>query len=107
MPAIQFNRDSMANWYAKQHRKTDPGIVAIYYLPTNAGEREIRLVEVNKLIGDRNDYALEPIDFGIDRGMETEHNLFVLDVTPEQWKRIRTQELQLPGNWSRDSAIRL
>ena len=105
MPAIQFNRDSMANWYAKQHRKTDPGIVAIYHLPTNAGEREIRLVEVNKLIGDRNDYALEPIDFGIDRGMETEHNLFVLDVTPEQWKRISTKELQLPGNWSLDCAI--
>ena len=105
MPAIQFNRDSMARWYAKEHLKTDPGIVAVYYLPTNAGEREIRLIEVNKLIGDRNDDALEPIDFGVDTGMETAHKLFVLDVTPEQWERIRTQELHLPGNWSLDSAI--
>ena len=105
MPAIQFNRDSMARWYAKAHLKTDPGIVAVYYLPTNAGEREIRLIEVNKLIGDRNDDSLEPIDFGVDTGMETAHKLFVLDVTPEQWERIRTQELHLPGNWSLDSAI--
>ena len=95
----------MADWYAKEHLKTDPGIVAVYYLPTSAGEREIRLIEVNSLIGDRNDVALEPIDFGVDTGMETAHKLFVLDVTPEQWQRIRTQELQLPGNWSLDSAI--
>ena len=104
MPATQFDRDSMAGWYAKEHLKTDPGIVAVYYLPTNAGEREIRLIEVNNLIGDRNDVALEPINFGVDAGMESAHKLFVLDVTPEQWERIRTQELQLPGNWSLDSA---
>lgn len=95
----------MARWYAKQHLKTDPGIVAICYLPTNAGDREIRLIEVNNLIGDRNDDVLEPIDFGVDTGMETAHNLFVLDVTPEQWDRIRTQELRLPGNWSLDDAV--
>ncbi len=105
MSAIQFDRDSMASWYAKEHVKTDPGIVAVYYLPTNAAEREIRLIEVNGLIGDRNDAAIEPIDFGVDAGMETAHRLFVLDVTPEQWKRIRTQELQLPGNWALDGSI--
>jgi hypothetical protein len=100
MPATQFDRDSLARWYAKEHLKTDPGIVAVYYLPTNAGDREIRFVEVNNLLGDRNDDILEPIDFGVDTGMETAHKLFVLDVTPEQWDRIRTQELSLPGNWS-------
>ena len=105
MPAIQFDRRLMANWYAKEHLKTDPGIVAVYYLPTNSGEREIRLIEVNRLIGDRNDVALEAIDFGVDAGMETAHKLFVLDVTPEQWQRIKTRELPLPGNWSLDSAI--
>jgi hypothetical protein len=100
MPATQFNRDSMARWYAKEHLKTDPGIAAVYYLPTNSGDREIRFVEINNLIGDRNDDILEPIDFGIDMGMETEHKLFVLDVTPEQWGRIQSQKLSLPGNWS-------
>ena len=95
----------MADWYAKEHIKTDPGIAAVYYLPTNADEREIRFIEVNNLIGDRTDVALEPIDFGIDRGLETEHKLTILDVTPEQWKRIKTGELGLPGNWSLADAV--
>jgi hypothetical protein len=43
---------------------------------------------------------LEPIDFGIDMGSENEHRLYVLDVTPEQWRRIQDQKLGLPGNWS-------
>ena len=95
----------MARWYAKEHLKTDPGIVCVYYLPRNAGEREIRFIEVNHLIGDRNDDALEPIDFGIDTGMDTAHKLFILDVTPSQWERIKTKELALPGNWSLDDAV--
>ena len=105
MLATQFDRDSMARWYATEHLKTDPGIEAVYFLPKNADEREIRFVEINNLIGDRNDEVLEAIDFGVDTGMDTAHKLFVLDVTPEQWARIRTQELNLPGNWSLENAI--
>ena len=107
MPATLFNRDAMAQWYAKQHVKTDPGICSIYYLPTNAPEREIRFVEINKLIGDRNDNTLEPIDFGVDTGMETEHKLAILDVTPNQWKLIKKSSLQLPQGWSLQDAISL
>jgi hypothetical protein len=76
-------------------------------LPANADEREIRFVEVNQLIGDRNDDALEPIDFGIDTGRESAHKLFVLDVTPGQWERIQARDLGLPGNWSLSDAIQL
>lgn len=95
----------MARWYAKEHLKTDPGVVSVYYLPRNAGDREIRFVEVNNLIGDRTDDILEPIDFGVDNGMDTAHKLFVLDVTPEQWDRIKAQELALPANWSLEDAV--
>jgi len=95
----------MAHWYAQEHLRTDPGIVSVYYLPTNAGDREIRFLEVNRLIGDRNDDALEPIDFGVDGGMESAHKLLVLDVTPQQWERIRTNKLRLPVSWSLDNAI--
>ena len=105
MPATQFDRDSMARWYAKEHLKTDPGVVSVYYLPKNAGEREIRLIEVNDLMGDRNDEAIEPIDFGVDTGMETAHKLLVLDVTPGQWERISAGKLSLPGNWSLNDAV--
>ena len=90
----------MARWYATEHLKTDPGIVAVHYLPANAGEREIRFIEVNHLIGERTDDVLDPIDFGVDAGTEIAHRLFVLDVTPQQWERIRSGELHLPANWS-------
>jgi hypothetical protein len=105
MPATQFNRDSLAQWYAKQHIKTDPGIRSVYYLPANAPDREIRFIEINELVADRNDDTLEPIDFGVDTGMETEHKLFVLDVTPSQWDRIRQSRLALPNGWSLNDAV--
>ena len=66
MPVVQFDRDSMARWYATQHLKTDPGIAAVWYLPTYAEERDIRFVEINNLLVNRNDRGLAPIDFGID-----------------------------------------
>jgi hypothetical protein len=102
---IPFNRDAMAKWYAKQHRKTDPGICEIYYLPRGASDREIRFVEVNQLIAELNDDALEPIDFGVDTGSEAEHKLFVLDVTPSQWDAINRGKLALPAGWTLEGAI--
>lgn len=101
---IEFDRDSMAAWYARQHLNTDPGIKEIWYLPTDAGAREIRLVEINELLADGNDLGMEPIDFGVDTGTESAHRLFVLDVTPEQWERIRSGTLSLPRVWKLEGA---
>jgi len=105
MPVTQFDRDSLARSYAKLHLQTDPGIRSVYYLPTDAPEREIRFVEINELIADRNDDALEPVDFGVDMGMDAEHRLFVLDVTPSQWDRINQSSLALPPGWSLENAV--
>jgi hypothetical protein len=102
-----FDRDGMARWYAERHRRADPGIRAICYLPRNAPEREIRLVEVNDLIAEGNGAALEPIDFGVDVGTDAHHTLYVLDATPGQWDRIHRGELLLPAGWEKDGAIDL
>ncbi|MDB2687557.1 hypothetical protein N9Y42_10135 [Mariniblastus sp.] len=81
-----FNREYLAHWYAKEHLKTDPGITKVIYVPNNAGPREIRLLEVNQLVkDDRSNHQLVPIDFGVDMGQDTEHKLFVVDITPDQW----------------------
>jgi hypothetical protein len=101
----RFDRNTMANWYATQHLRTDPGVVKIYYLPTNAPEREIRLLEVNELIAEMKDDTLEPIDFGVDVGSENEHKLFVLDVTPSQWDSMHRGTLRLPSGWSLDGHV--
>jgi hypothetical protein len=105
MNPIPFDRDAMANWYAKQHLKTDPGVRQIYYLPKGASDREIRFVEVNQWLAEMNDDALEPIDFGVDTGAESEHKLFVLDVTPSQWDAINRGSLALPGGWTLENAV--
>jgi hypothetical protein len=104
MSTVVFDRDEVAEWYANQHLKVDVGLVSVHYLPGNCDTREIRLVEVNELLGDRTDESLQPIDFGVDMGTDEAHRLFVLDVTPEQWERLKTGDLCLPVNWTlRDS----
>ena len=62
-------------------------------------------MEVNELIAERNDDTLEPVDFGVDTGMDSEHKLLVLDVTPSQWDRIKQSSLALPAGWSLDAAV--
>jgi hypothetical protein len=94
----------MARWYAKEHIKVDPGLRSVYYLPTNAPEREIRLIEVNDLLVERSDEVLEAIDFGVDTGTGTEHKLFVLDITPRQWTKVQKSRLALPRGWSLNGA---
>jgi hypothetical protein len=105
MSVAEFNKDAMARSYAGRHLRTDPGIRSIYYLPTGAPEREIRLLEVNSLMAVRENDPIEPIDFGVDVGRVDAHRLMVLDVTPGQWERIRKKELPLPSGWFLDGAI--
>jgi len=105
MSTTTFDRDAMAQWYATEHLKTDPGIATVWYLPTGAGEREVRLVEVNELMAERTDDSLEPIDFGVDMGTDTEHKLLVVDITPDQWDRLKSGGVSLPDGWSLDAAI--
>jgi hypothetical protein len=100
MSAMQFERDAIAHWYARQHLYTDPGIRTVFYLPGNAPDREIRLIEVNDLMGESDGDTLEPVNFGVDVGKDVEHALFVLDVTPGQWERIQHGDLELPSGWS-------
>jgi hypothetical protein len=58
-----FDRDRFAQWYAHRHFETDTGVERIVYLPTDSPPREIRFVEVNRMISETT--PLEPIDFGV------------------------------------------
>lgn len=96
--APTFDRDYLAFQYARRHLKTDSGVDRIFYLPTEAPDREIRLLEVNHLIAETT--PLEAIDFGVDTGSAESHVLTVLDVTPDQWKAINSEMLSLPHGWT-------
>lgn len=100
-----FDRDAQARWYAKRHFDIDSGVVQIYYLPTNAPPREIRFLEVNRLIAEMTE--LEPIDFGVNIDGADGHTLIVLDVTPAQWEAIREGRLALPAGWTLERAQEL
>ena len=100
-----FDRDVLARWYARRHLETDIGVAAIHYLPTNAPPREIRFLEVNRLISETT--PVEPIDFGVGIGGADAHTLYVLDVTPAQWEAIQNQELPLPAGWTLNDMLTL
>ena len=101
---IAFDRDTLAAWYARRHMDIDEGVVKILHLPTNAGPREIRFLEVNQMIPETTP---EPIDFGVNIGGEDAHVLNVLDVTPSQWEGIREGTVLLPPDWSLDGSLEL
>lgn len=95
-----FPAETWAARYAKSHYKTDPGITAVYFLPVKTGEREVRLVEVNRLLAERAADTLEPYVFGVDVDGPDEHQVLILDVTPNQWQQLKSKKLPLPAGWS-------
>ena len=96
----EFDAAAMAKFYARRHLKIDKGVRLVNYLPAGAGEREIRLLEVNELIAAEDDSGLTPLDFGVNTGAPDGHTLAILDVTPGQWERIRAGRIGLPPGWS-------
>ena len=95
-----FDRDKMAEFYAKRHKEVDAAIKHVYYLPDDAPEREIRLVEVTDPRSGTAGPDFEPIDFGVDIGTDGEHKLIVVDGDTEQWNEALTGERKLPPGWS-------
>ena len=62
-------------------------------------------MKINELLADRRDDRSEPIDFGVDAGMETEHRLFALDLTPNRWERLDQSLLALPQGWCLENVL--
>ena len=94
-----LNRDNLARWYATRHLSIEPTIREVIYLPEGAPGNEIRFVEVDTLSSMPDDAPVEAIDFRVDRDLPVEHRLFVADVSPGQWERIRAGTLSLPAGW--------
>lgn len=94
-----LSRDQFAEWIAKRHLSIDRSIQDVYYLPSGAPAREIRLVEVNARLIVPDDFdAVQPVDFkptvaGVDFALS------VADVSPQQWDAIQRHELDLPPGW--------
>lgn len=101
----KFDPMKAARWHAKLHYKSDKGVQDVYYFPSKASEREIRILGVNKNAFELS--FLEPLDFGVDYLSPDNHTLIVLDVTPSQWDRISSGRMKLPDGWSVSDAERI
>ena len=105
-PQPGISRDLFARWLARRHLLTDPGISRVVYLPANAPDKEVRLLEVNTLVsvpaGARQ--FVEPLEFTPDLpGIR--YTVLVADLTPAQWKVARKNpERILPEGWTLDGA---
>jgi hypothetical protein len=76
-------------WLAAFHRKLDPGIRQIYYIPD---DRVIRMVEVTESVP----YTGQVVPFGFKPlGRIDYPSIFVL-LHPREWSQIRRGKLKLP-----------
>lgn len=97
VPWPGIKRDEFAEWLARQHMAVDPAITEVIYLPNNAPEQEVRLLEVNAKLTVPDPENIEPLDFSLP-GLD--FVIFVADITPGQWQAIkRAENIALPPNW--------
>lgn len=99
VPAVR-DRDTAADWVARQHLAVDPGVAEVYYLGSAPAD-EIRLIEVNRLlpIPDPPGGRFEFVDFGFDID-QLRFSLSVIDMTGDQLQKTVAGALHLPDGWS-------
>jgi hypothetical protein len=96
-------RGQVARWLAIRHLATDAALERVIYLPANAPDNEIRLLEVNRLLNPPDD-AIEPLEFT--PVWDLPYRVFVADITSDQWDRLRQNPGVLPPGWDlRDSQV--
>lgn len=94
------DRDLAARWVAIRHLVSAAELTDVYYLPHAAPGGEIRLLEVNDLVGGQ---GVEPLDFSFDlAGLDFQ--LFVAEIGAAEHKRLRSEGITLPDGWSVEGA---
>lgn len=97
-PKPGSTRDEIAEWLSKTHLSVDGSIREVWYLPTGAPEDEIRLIEVNdRYVGEGAEIV--PFDMGIEVN-GAPFKLRVVDITPNQLEKIKTDSSMLPKGWN-------
>src|SRR5438270_333983 len=80
-PHSGMSKDDFARWIARYHFSFDKGISRILYLPTDSPPGEVRLLEINELIGIPENAPIAAVDFMPDiAGIN--YSIFVADITP-------------------------
>src|SRR4051794_26208990 len=86
---------------AEAHYREEPGITQIYRI-TGGAEAEVRPNEpINLLEVNENTIpsGIMPLGFGPTSAHGFRYPSIIVEVTPEEFERIQSQELVLPGGW--------
>jgi hypothetical protein len=86
---------------AEAHYRVEPGITQIYRI-TGGAEAEVRPDEPIKLLEVNENTipsGIMPLGFGPAPAHGIHFPSIIVEVTPEEFDRIRSQELPLPGGW--------
>ena len=106
---MQLTKDEEARDLARKHYEVEAGLLQVFRIASHQAV-EFRPEEPIKLL-DVNEYSVPsgimPIQFGPSPTSGVHYPSVILEVTPDEYERIRTGEMRLPKRSSRSSAGRL
>jgi hypothetical protein len=95
-------KDEEAIALAQKHYQVYAGLTQVFRV-TGAAEVELKPTEPIKLL-EVNEYTVPsgimPIQFGPSPASGLHYPSIIVEVTPDEFQRIRNQELMLPNGWS-------
>lgn len=95
-------KDEEALELARKHYQIEPGMTQIFRI-TGSEDAELRPNEPIKLLEVNENtvpYGIMPIQFGPSPASGLHYSSIILEVTPEEFEKIQTNELKLPNGWT-------
>jgi hypothetical protein len=93
------SKEAAAKDLARRHYDLEPGLVRVYRLHSrneDAHAEPIKLLEVNE---DTIAAGVMPLHFGPAPAVGIPFSTVIVEVTPEEFRRIEARELRLPEDW--------
>jgi hypothetical protein len=99
--AVVDDKAQVARELAKKHYQAEAGLQSVFRL-TGSAEVEVRPVEPIKLLEVNTNTVASgvlPVQFGPAPASGIPYPSIIVEVSPEEFEKIKTQELKLPKGW--------
>jgi hypothetical protein len=99
--AVVDDKAQVARELAKKHYQAEAGLQAVFRL-TGSAEVEVRPIEPIKLLEVNTNTVASgvlPVQFGPAPASGIPYPSIIVEVSPEEFEKIKTQELKLPKGW--------
>jgi hypothetical protein len=95
-------KDEEATELARMHYEVETGMIQIFRI-TGSSEIEVKPTEPIKLLEVNENTVpsgIMPIQFGPSPASGLHYSSIILEVTPDEFQKIQTNELKLPNGWT-------